>query len=183
MNCIILHGCPTDSDDKFYNKHWIPWIKNKLIEKGIKIETPLMPEPWYPNYKKFKKEFEKYDVNENTVLIGHSCGCAFLVRWLGESKKEISKLILVAPWKIPDDDSQAKKDFYDYSIDDTIRNRVEKITMFTSDTEEEDGKKSLRIFQNALGGEVLNLKNHGHYTENDMRSSEFPELLKLICQL
>jgi predicted alpha/beta hydrolase family esterase len=59
-----------------------------------------MPSPWYPDYEKFKKEFEKYSVNENTILIGHSCGSSFLVRWLGETKRKIFKLILFTPWKV-----------------------------------------------------------------------------------
>jgi len=107
MKCIIIHGCPSNKEkamspeERTYNKHWIPWTKKQLISKGIETETPLMPEPWEPKYELFKKEFEKYNVNENTILIGHSCGCAFLVRWLGETKQRINKLILVAPWKIP----------------------------------------------------------------------------------
>ncbi|MEX0635893.1 MAG: hypothetical protein WD135_03925, partial [Ferruginibacter sp.] len=59
-NYIILHGCPSDiekamnPETRTYDKHWIPWIKGKLIEKGLKVETALMPEPWYPSYEKFK---------------------------------------------------------------------------------------------------------------------------------
>jgi len=49
-----------------------------------------MPDPWEPIYEKYKEEFEKYSVNETTVLIGHSCGCAFLVHWLGEKKKKVN---------------------------------------------------------------------------------------------
>ena len=32
MNCIIIHGCPSnvekamDSEKSTYDKHWIPWI-------------------------------------------------------------------------------------------------------------------------------------------------------------
>ena len=84
-----------------------------------------MPEPWKPDYEKFKKEFEKYKVDENTILVGHSCGCAFLVRWLGETKKKIYKLILVAPWKIPKKNDEARQKFYVYNIDKTIHSRVE----------------------------------------------------------
>ena len=93
IKCIIIHGCPSDiekamnSQLRTYDKHWIPWTKKQLVSKGIKVETPLMPEPWSPQYYLYKKEFEKYRVDENSVLIGHSCGCAFLVRWLGETKR------------------------------------------------------------------------------------------------
>ena len=83
-NCLIIHGCPSNMEKamkpetRTYNKHWIPWVKEKLIEQGIKTETPLMPRPWMPDYSAFKTEFEKYHVSKNTILIGHSCGCAFL---------------------------------------------------------------------------------------------------------
>jgi len=117
MKCIVIHGCPSDvekamdSERRTYDKHWIPWIKRELSSKGVNVEVPLMPEPWEPNYKKYKGVFEKYEVDEDTILIGHSCGCAFLVRWLGETKQKINKLILVAPWKIPDGDDECKKSF------------------------------------------------------------------------
>lgn len=186
VNCIIIHGCPDDAEKamnpktRTYDKHWIPWIKKELSSKGIKTETPLMPEPWEPDYDKFKKEFEKHDVDENTILIGHSYGCAFLVRWLGETKKKINKLVLVAPWKIPDKKDKLRKAFYEYPIDKTIKSRVKEIIMFTSDDEEEDGKKSLKIFHDALGGKVIELRGRGHYTLDDMGTEEFPELLEKI---
>ncbi|MBU2589803.1 MAG: alpha/beta hydrolase [Nanoarchaeota archaeon] len=186
IKCIIIHGCPSKKDlnpeTRTYDKHWIPWIKNKLISMGIKTETPLMPEPWAPDYDKFKKEFEKYPVDENTVLIGHSCGCAFLVRWLGETKKKIFKLILVAPWKINDEGKGDKfrEAFYTYSIDENIKKRVKAIIMFTADDEEDEGKESLRIFHKALGGKIIELKEQGHYTIGDMGTEKFPELIKVI---
>ena len=188
MNCIIIHGCPSDeekamnSETRTYDKHWIPWIKKELSSKGIKTETPLMPEPWKPDYNKFKREFEKYKVTEDTVLVGHSCGSAFLVRWLGETKQKISKLILVAPWKIPDKNDEDRIAFYTYLIDKTIKTRVKKIVVFTADDEEDDGKKSVEIFHKSLGGKVIELKGHGHYTLADMGTEEFPELLKEIME-
>jgi predicted alpha/beta hydrolase family esterase len=179
-NCIIIHGCPDDSNDKTYNKHWIPWIKKQLENNSIRVSVPLMPAPWNPNYVEFKKKLEKYNINKETILIGHSCGCAFLVRWLGESKQRINKLILIAPWKIAL--TKKKKAFYEYQIDESIKNRVNKIIMFTSDDEEDDGKKSLEIYNKVLGGEIIELKSHGHYTLRDMGTEEFPELLKKILK-
>ena len=185
-NCIIIHGCSLDAGKEMnlktrtYDKHWFPWLKQNLIAVGIKAETPLMPDPWEPNYQKFKTEFEKYNVNENTILIGFSCGSAFLVRWLGETKRKIFKLILVAPWKIPDKDDKSRKEFYTYPIDESIKSRVDEIVMFTADDEADKGKKSLKIFHQALSGEVIELKGHGHYTLGDMGTDEFPELLEKI---
>ncbi len=101
---------------------------------------------------------------------------------MGETKKEILKFILVAPWKIPDKDNKIIKKFYTYPIDETIKNRVEEIIIFTSDDEEDDGKKSVQIYNKALGGKIIELKKHGHYTLGDMGTEEFPELLEKILQ-
>lgn len=185
-NCIIIHGCPSnaekamDAATRTYDKHWMPWLKKRLLADGIKTETPLMPDPWAPDYGKFKQAFEKLQVTEESVLVGHSCGAAFLVRWLGETKQPIAKLILVAPWKIADKDDGWRPAFYNYPIDGTIAERVKRIVIFTSDDEEEDGKRSVRLFHDALGGTVIDLPKHGHYCRDDMGTEEFPELLNEI---
>ncbi|MBI4157544.1 alpha/beta hydrolase [Candidatus Woesebacteria bacterium] len=186
INCIVVHGCPADvekamdAEARTYDKHWIPWIKKELTSRGIKTETPLMPEPWYPDYKKFKKELSKYKVTENTILIGTSCGSAFLVRWLGDTRQSINKLILVAPWKVPHEGDRYREKFYNFPIDKTIKSRVREIIMFTADNEKEDGKKSLEIFHKALGGKIIELSGRGHYVFRDMKTEEFPELLKEV---
>jgi predicted alpha/beta hydrolase family esterase len=184
-NVIIIHGCSsTPQEEVEYDpaKHWMPWLRDELILRGIAAVIPHMPESWAPDYEKWKMQLEKQDVNEQTTLIGHSCGCAFLVRWLGESKQRIDKLILVAPWKIGTS-SEAKKKFYEYPIDETIKDRVNRVVMFTADNEHPDGKISLEMFNNALGGTVIELKGHGHYTEDEMKTGKFPELFAEILSI
>ncbi len=187
-NCIIIHGCPEKIEEKMdpktrsYNKHWIPWTKKNLITKGIKTETPLMPTPWEPDYQKFKAEFENYAVDKNTILIGHSCGGVFLVRWLGETKRKVLKLILVAPGKLISKKGNLKESFRTYKIDETIKDRVKEIIMFTSNNESKIGKKSLEIFHEALGGKIISLDNHGHYVMRDMGTEEFPELIEEVIR-
>jgi len=138
-----------------------------------------MPESWAPDYDAWRKVLEKEAITEQSILIGHSCGSAFLVRWLGDSKQKIDSLFLIAPWKIGTS-SEAKKKFYDYQIDKTIKSRVNRIVTFTADNEEEAGKRSLKIFHDFLGGKIIELKGRGHYTEEDMKTGEFPELLSEI---
>lgn len=187
-NCIIIHGCFLDANKvmdpnlELYEKYWASWIKRQLTANGIETEAPRMPDPSQPDYENFKREFEKYDVNEHTVLVGHSCGCAFLVRWLGETKRKIAKLILVGPWKVAREHDEQRKAFYTYKIDKSIKERVGEIVMFTADNEVKPGKKSLEIFHESLDGEVIELKGCGHYLIDDMQTAEFPELLQVILR-
>ena len=165
-NCIIIHGCPSDvekainPETRTYDKHWIPWLKRNLIATGIKTERPLMPDPWKPNYQKFKAEFEKYNVDENTILVGHSCGSAFLVRWLGETKKNFQTLFLSLRGKFRDKDDEFRKEFYAYPIDGGIKsNRRPEVDWFTADERgRTKGKKRLSNFHQALNKiEVMEL--------------------------
>lgn len=188
-NCIIVHGIPPDKisaenpKTRSYDKHWIPWIKENLEKKAIVIKTPLMPEPWRPSYKIWKKEFDKLNIDNKTILIGHSGSCAFLVRWLGETGKKIKKLILVAPWTMPSQEfSEEENELYDFKINKKINENVEDIIIFTSNDEENDGKKSAKIYSNALKTKLITLKNHGHYCEEDMGTVKFPELLEAILE-
>jgi hypothetical protein len=57
---------------------------------------------------------------------------------------------------------------------------VRRVIMFTSDNEHDDGKKSLEIYHAALGGEIFNIPNMGHYISAHMGTLEFPELLNAI---
>lgn len=186
QNCIIIHGCPSNiekamnPETRTYDKHWIPWTKNMLTMLGIPTETPLMPDPWEPSYEKFKAEFEKWEVNENMFLIGHSCGTTFLLRWLGDTKQKIAKLILVAPWAIADKDDEARRNFYEHPINPSIKDRVGEIIFFTADDEDPDGIESLKIIHKVIGGKVIELPGRGHYTMGDMGTTEFPELLEQL---
>jgi len=185
-NCIIVHGCPhyspaeTDPETRTYDKNWIPRTKAQLEARGIRTETPLMPTPWKPDYAEYKKVFERYVIDESSILVGHSCGCAFLARWLGDTKRHVFRLVFVAPWKIPDKGDEIRKTFYDFPIDETIRARIGDVVMFTADNEADDGKRSLEIYHKALGGKILELKGRGHYISEHMKTDEFPELIDAI---
>ncbi len=185
-NCIIIHWCPgnkeraMDPATRSYDKHRMPRLARKLDKQGIDTKIPLMPDPRDPVYEKFAHEFEKLSIDEETILVGHSCGCAFLVRRLWESKQKVAQLILVAPWKKTDSPLKSKQEFYLFPIDESIKTRVGKIVQFTSDDEEEDGKESVLLYHKALGGKVVELEGYGHFTRSHMGTEEFPELLSEI---
>jgi predicted alpha/beta hydrolase family esterase len=176
--CIILHGCPDTERDSTYDQHWIPWAVRELRARGVSVALPRLPEPWNPDYDRFKARFEHHHIDKDAILIGHSCSASFLVRWLAESNQHIAQLILVAPWREPDHPSRSA--FYRYPIDPKIANHVGRITIFSSDDEEPIGIETARALHEALGGELIILEKHGHYTYGDMHSEAFPELIETI---
>ena len=184
--CIIIHGGPLSLNEKsphqLHTMYWLPWVKSELELKGIHTITPSMPNPWNCEYEEWKTEFEKYGVDEHSVLIGHSRGCAFLVRWLGETKVPTAKLIMVAPNFVTKSDSKSIQDFYNFKIDESIKERVGERIVFFSNTEDKDGTTSRNIITTKLDCRVIELPNHGHYITEEMGGDAFPELVEEVLK-
>jgi len=85
-NAIILHGLP--DRDEYYdasvpsssNYLWIPWIQKQLLIKDVAAHTPEVPGAYKPtpHYDVWQREFERFDVTPETMLVGHSCGCGLV---------------------------------------------------------------------------------------------------------
>jgi predicted alpha/beta hydrolase family esterase len=165
-------------------KRWITWIKTELEKRGVEAFTPNMPTPWEPVYKDWKNEFEKLPVNQNSILIGHSAGGAFLPRWLGENQRKIKKLILVAPGKNIGNYPNAghNKELYDFEINTNIKDLADEIIIFTSPEEPEHRQKNVSLYKELLDAKVISLPGKGHFTFDEMGTDEFPELLEEILK-
>lgn len=177
---IIIHGCPPSENNIIpKSQRWMNWIGKELIKRGLNAFAPDMPTPWNPKYEGWKREFEKYSPNENTLLIGHSCGAAFLVRWLLESKIKVRKLILVAPAKVPEGPTDKRKALYDFELRPESKKIAGEIVIFTSN-DFEHHLKSLEFYKKYLNPRVIKLKNKVHFLIYTMGTNEFPELLDEI---
>ncbi len=89
---IIIHGWEGSPDG-----NWFPLLKEKLIEKGYYVQTPSMPSPDKPKYEEWKKVIDSLDIDENTILIGHSLGGGFIPRYLSDIERKIDKAFIVSP--------------------------------------------------------------------------------------
>jgi predicted alpha/beta hydrolase family esterase len=123
---------------------------------------------------------EKLPVAEESVLIGHSRGVAFLLRWLSETKRSVAQLILVAPNLRTESTDQELQYFYDFEIDSTIPRRVADIVVFTSENDDVENMESAKRLSELLHCRTINLPNHGHFITQDMGGDEFPELIEEI---
>lgn len=186
-NVVIVHGSNSTEKDAKSKKwgpenlrHWKPWLKKELEEKGIKVSNELYPKDWLPDYGEWKRVFEKNRIDEHSILIGHSAGTAFLLRWLSESKKKVSKLILVAPSVIKDGKYLGLSKLKDFEFDSSLKNHFDNLIVFYSEDDDEDIIHSAKGVNKKLGGKLINLSNRGHFTLDDMKTEKFPELLEEI---
>ena len=117
-------------------------------------------------------------IDENTILIGHSCGGGLLVKYLSENPDvKIGHLILVAPWI--DALHQFMQYFNNFEPDPRLQERVKTINLFYSSDDHygdmiiKSCKKLQEVYPNMR---VHKFDDKSHFT-GDMK--EFPELWEL----
>lgn len=195
VNAIVLHGKPLrrtyfdHSLPSASNDIWLPWLQKELLLLGLPTQTPEMFNAWRPDYRIWVKEFEKHEVAKDTLLVGHSMGGGFIVQWLSEHPDvRAGHVFLVAPSLGDRFTPEAKLDypllggFFDFDIDPAIIERVESLTVFHSDNDNERVVTSVKYIRDAVPSlEYREFHNYGHFRgKRDMPSDAFPELLEAI---
>ena len=180
-NAIILHGKPDKGE--YYsadlpsasNSHWLPWLQKELMIRDIYAQTPEIPNSYRPDHETWRKEFERFDITPETLLVGHSCGGGFLVRWLSEHPDvHVGKVVLVAPslgidWK--------NRDFFTFEIDPAVASHTQGLTIFVGGKDRSAIHESVEKLQNAIAdAKIRNFPEFAHFCYEDMHTVEFPEL-------
>lgn len=78
---FIFHGTGAGKYD-----HWFPEIKQKLEAEGVEVARPEFPTPENQNLENWLEVLDEQDldIDQDTVLIGHSTGAVFILDILDE---------------------------------------------------------------------------------------------------
>jgi hypothetical protein len=181
----ILHGT-CDEEEYFSNKypspsnsHWLPWLQNQLLIQGYSCQTPEIPNSYKSYYNDWENHFKIYPTNAETVLIGHSAGAGFFLKWLSKNPQHIKKLVMVAPFMDP---KNIYADFLQCTLLDNLEKYINEIHIFYSTDDDIEGVKET---VDILLDKYPSIKLHKftdklHFCLNDMGTDVFPELLKAI---
>lgn len=185
-NALLIHGWKTKAE--YYdpkkptasNDHWFPWLTKQLVLRDVNTVSIEMPNGYYPEYSVWKRELERYDITDQTMLVGHSCGGGFLVRWLSETDVKVGKVVLVAPWLGLDTDNEPFDDsFFNFAIDPNIAEKTKSLSIVTSNNDMKGVLDSIQILRNKLVDvKFKEFKDKGHFTLSSLGKQEFSELLE-----
>jgi predicted alpha/beta hydrolase family esterase len=183
MNAIIVHGTLSQRD--YYdpatpspsNSHWYPWLQKQLIAHSIKADTPEMPLAFKPDYELWKREAERFDIDPDTLLVGHSTGAGFWLRYLSEHPNlRVGRVVLVAPWLDPNNIKHTT--FFDFAFDPDLVSRTKGLAIFNSTNDHEGIQWSTQIICQVLKDwQFRSFDGYGHFLYGDMGTEAFPELL------
>lgn len=190
-SATLIHGWNTKAEfmdpqvESPSNQHWFPWLTKQLMIRDIHTVSLEMPNSYYPEYDVWKKELERYELTPGTILVGHSCGGGFIVRYLSEHPDvRIDKAVLVAPWLGYDTGTEPfDETFFQFDIDPNFVSRTNHTVLLASTNDSEAVQKSIsQIRQEVRDIHYIELQNKGHFCEEDLGTKEFPELLQEIIK-
>jgi len=179
-NAIIFHGTGDNP-----NSFWLPWLSDKLKERGFEVSVPQLPDADIPDLKKWLPVGLDHKYNPETVIIGHSAGGPLELSILEKINVKIRQAILVSGYARPKGEKkEAEKilqDKYDWR---KISSNVNDVIFINSDNDpwgcnDIEGRYML----DKLGkGKLIIMKNEGHMGSNKFIQpyKEFSFLLRLI---
>jgi len=188
-NAILVPGRP---DKKEYydptrptnsNDIWFPWLSKQLILQDILAVALEIPRPWQPRYDIWKKEFERFDITPETILVGHSCGGGFLIRYLSDHPDlKVGKVALVAPWTNPSRNPKSDTaDFFDFTIDPDLASRTDGLSIFYSTNDSKSILDTITLLRQELHGvQWHEFHDKGHFVTRTLGGEAFPELLEVL---
>ena len=168
-------------------RKWKDWMKEQLKDTH-ECFFPEMPNKNMASYKVWKMWFEKvfpYLNGEDLIVIGHSLGAMFLIKYIWENTfpKKIKQLHLISSVfdeSDMDDDEKYSWDFaYDQKIIPHLESQSEEIFLYHStDDDIVPYAHTEKIKAYLPKAKLITLTDRGHF----FGEVEFPELLANILK-
>jgi predicted alpha/beta hydrolase family esterase len=160
---LILHGWNATPEN-----HWFTKARDQWQKEGWQVEVPALPGNYFPQKEEWLKIIEKYEPDENWILLGHSLGGVAILRYLEKASKKIKQAILIAT---PYDAMKfgALQNFFDGGFDwEKIKANCPKFDLVYQDEDlavpVEHGQK----YAQALGGKIHILPGYNHFQSIDL---------------
>ncbi len=164
-NIFIFHGTAG-----FPEENWFPWLKEKLEALGHKVTVPQFPTPDNQTPDRWFEVLQAYedDLNEDTILIGHSLGGAFLLRVLEKISVPVKAAFMVAApvGILPIKNYLTDKPFLERPFDwDKIKKNCGHFSVFHSDNDPFVSLENGKELANKLNTELIFIPGAGHFNK------------------
>ena len=176
---IILHGWESAPD-----RHWFPWLKQRLEAVGLRVSVPALPDTMMPKKEAWLSTTEDLiDDPAQTILLGHSLGGTTILRLLEKWQQAPFRAVMPVASPIRSDREELAS-FFDTEIDfDTARKNT---TMSACIYGEDDPRVPIEQGKECaqkLGASLFTLQNVGHLRTQDgvTTLSEAEEFILALC--
>lgn len=184
INVIIVHGAYG-----YPEENWFGWLKEELHHQGIACHVPQLPTPNGQHLQTWIESFSqsvKYLITSHTVLIGHSLGAVFLLRWLEQQNGSIASVILAGAFlgsvNIPEFDIINASFFQTPFNWDLIKTRCNEFVCFYGTGDIYVVRNQFNQIADSLNAKKIIVSQAGHFNTAS-GYVKFPHILRYIKQI
>ncbi len=181
MKIFIIHGALGSPED-----NWFPYLKSELEKRWHRVFVLHFPAPPEHNLNNWLATFREYEkeVGADSVFVGHSLGCPFIVDWLAAKKKKIRAGLFVAPFYgnlgLKRFDSINTTFFYEINWN-LIKRRIANRVCYISEDDSIVHTPLALGFAGKTGSEKVIFPHAGHFNQSAGYRT-FPELLAKVLE-
>lgn len=185
MNMVFCHGVmgpDEDWDTRIYRteKRWKDWLQFTVeFKHDVLMQIPQFPHAHVllMKYDEWATVMDFQDINENTVLVGHSAGGGFVLKYLSDHPElRVKQVVLVAPW-IDVEKFQPFGFYNGLNLNNNLVGQAKQgMDLLISDDDMPHIKYSFdKIMKNIPNIRVHQFSGRGHFV-----ASELPEIMQII---
>lgn len=185
MNIIFCSGVMSpdeDWDNKIYRptKRWKEWLQFMVeAEHDVIMQIPQFPHAHalLMKYEEWEKIMNTQEINSDTVLIGHSAGGGFVLKYMAlHPELKVKQIILVAPW-IDTENFQPNKFYQGFDLNNKILKQSSSgCDLMISDDDYPHILSSYDKISNQMPDiRIYKYSGHGHFV-----SETLPEIMQII---
>ena len=163
---------------------WYPYAKHELETRGFQVQIPFLPDP-LPSLERWLEKMKRIIgmPDEETFFIGHSLGCATILRYVQAlpQDQKVGGIVLVVPF-VDDMGYRLLNNFFVPALDyREIKKHCASVTVIASDNDPLVQNYHAETLRRHLHAELL-IKHDGHFTESKATGvcRELPEVVGAI---
>lgn len=182
-NVVLIHGY--NGIPKIYE-----WLEEELERLGYSIIVPEFPAREGVVYESWKNILDKYKqyITRDSILVAHSIGNEFTIKYLNENDLRIKLYISLAgfskyfEWEDKEDLNRACREFLvsESELED-FKNRCDSKYSIYSDNDHIVPFEILKEYPKSINARPILIKNIGHMGKKS-GLEKLPELLKVIME-
>ncbi|MBV9575980.1 MAG: alpha/beta hydrolase [Gammaproteobacteria bacterium] len=184
MNVFIIHGAYG-----YPEENWFNWLKIELYQLGVNCYVPQFPTPQnqsLANWMQLFNQSYQHLTTPNSILIGHSLGAVFCLRWLEEQDCLLRAVVLAGVFidylgieKFDSINSSFLAEDFNWKH---IAKRSQEFACFHGENDPYVPKQHVEQVVNQLGAKKIIISQGGHLN-TAANFSQFPHLLIYLKNL